>query len=367
MFCEQATTKVLKLRYTPSRMRFHAYIIRHTEVGEDKDRAEDPIGDYLYESSGYEKLTDYDLELAYQKLRDSCSLYFDTAYDFRDYLVSQESSTAPSSRSIIEGMSGEDVKDPVQLVKEYCRRMPKKCKPSSADSFNSATHSHHSGQFSGYNSDRESPPRVVDHPESIGAEDLYNHPRNRPKVLSPDISLGNSPSSNDSFGRRASSSTSRPPVPNFDWEGAASTSPASRSLLPSNSLITMYPLEQTIEAYPALLRKHASENETFLQTGSKPFLSSSPESGASGMAGMTGLNTASPVTSCIVCGQLFSCIEHVRQHVPRCDRGCYIKPPYKCVFCKDQFSVFFDLWLHFQECSLQFFRHKATSSTVPTS
>ena len=100
-----------------------------------------------------QSLSDYELELAYQSLRNKCSQYFDTAYDFLDFLNAQ----ACSTKSI--GMLSQDDEFSIELVNEYCRRMPRRRQPSSADSFHSVTHSHRSGQYSGYNSERESPPR----------------------------------------------------------------------------------------------------------------------------------------------------------------------------------------------------------------
>ena len=127
--------------------------------------------------------SDLDLQNAYQALRDSHSQYFDTAYDFRDFLISQEEDLGQIRRDCnpaknLEGKGKEvgaeqqllRLQKSIGIVNEYISRQPSVRRPSSADGFHSYTQSHHSGRFSGYSSDRESPPRATGYAGSTCSE-----------------------------------------------------------------------------------------------------------------------------------------------------------------------------------------------------
>ena len=114
-------------------------------------------------------LSDFNLEIAYQKIRDQYDQPFDTADDFLDFLCSQLGGQ-------VRGC-GSDRWRSVQIVKEYISRRPRKRKPSSADSFQSDTSSHRDGRFSGYKSDRESPPRKASiSPSPMLSNNLFRAP-----------------------------------------------------------------------------------------------------------------------------------------------------------------------------------------------
>ena len=119
----------------------------------------------------YYILSDYQLELAYQELRDKFIQSFDTAYDFRDFLISRASSSTIKPTDNVFTAKNLDVEESIGLVEEYCSRISVRSRSNSDESFHSETQSHRSGQVSSYSSDLESPFR-----EGPSSKDIPSEP-----------------------------------------------------------------------------------------------------------------------------------------------------------------------------------------------
>ena len=118
-------------------------------------------------------LSDLDLEIAYQNIRDQYDQPFDTVDDFLEFLCSQ----LGRNEQVRDSRCESDLCRSIQTVKAYIGRRPRKRKLSSPDTFRSDTSAHRDGRFSRYSSDRESPPRKA----SISASPmLSNNPFRAP-------------------------------------------------------------------------------------------------------------------------------------------------------------------------------------------
>ena len=134
--------------------RYMCCLENHLKNSTKMKASRDPQGGYSPGSSDYAEFTDYQLEIAYEDRRSQFPEHFDTANDFLDFLVLRNVSNVQKRFSQTEI---EAVVDSIMLVREYCNRIPKRRRSNSHDSFHSATHSHHSGQYSSYHPERESP------------------------------------------------------------------------------------------------------------------------------------------------------------------------------------------------------------------